>query len=192
MTNSDAPQPQKADGPDTSAEAAIAAAPVAAGNVVSTGINPYAPGILPAQQVILVPVAQQQLAQQIQTWQGPFPHPTDMRAYEDILPGTFERMLKMAEEAQRAQIDTVRRAQEFTRGDIARGHYLGFIGMLAAMGGALWCASHGQRVIAGLFLGLPVMTVIKILVDSIRAAKAPTGETPKETPKQPQGPSPSA
>lgn len=134
-----------------------------------------------------MPLAQQQLVQQIQTWHGPFPPPDAVKGYEEVLPGTFERMMRMAEEAQRAQIETMRRAQDFTRRDIARGHWLGWIGMLTAMAGALWCVKLGQPVVAGLFLGLPVMAVFKILVDSIRAAKAPAVATPQEPQTQPEG-----
>ena len=54
----------------------------------------------------------QLMIQQVQHWQSPYPPPEHIKEYEAILPGTFDRIIKMAEEAQRAQIDSTRRAQD--------------------------------------------------------------------------------
>lgn len=34
--------------------------------------------------------------QQVQQWQYPYPPPEDIKEYEAVLPGAFDRMMKMA------------------------------------------------------------------------------------------------
>jgi uncharacterized membrane protein len=107
------------------------------------------------------------------SWQGPFPPPEAIKGYEQVLPGSFDRIMTMAEEAQRAQIETVREAQKLTSRDTARGAWLGFVVTLTAIGAAIWCASMKQPWVASLFLAVPVMAVAKALVQAKRAgAKA--------------------
>jgi uncharacterized membrane protein len=55
------------------------------------------------------PMAQQQL----QVWKGQFPPPQAMEHYEKVLPGSVDRMIKMAEELQKAQIEQSSRALTF-------------------------------------------------------------------------------
>lgn len=106
------------------------------------------------------------------------------------MPGTFNRLLTMAEEAQRAQIQTVTRAQEFARRDTRRGQMLGFVVTLCAMGGAIWCALLHEPVVAGIFLGVPVMAVAKALIESTRKQlpSAPVQVQPSESPMTPTQP----
>jgi uncharacterized membrane protein len=111
--------------------------------------------------------------QTIQTWQGPFPPPAAVREYEQILPGTWDRLLKMAEQAQAAQIATTNTAQEFARRDVKRGHWLGFVTTMAAMAGAILCALYGHGGVAGVFLSVPVMAVAKALIETARAPTTP-------------------
>jgi hypothetical protein len=42
--------------------------------------------------------------QQIQVWNAPFPPPKAVSEYEQMLPGSWDRFLTMAEESQAAQI----------------------------------------------------------------------------------------
>lgn len=50
--------------------------------------------------------------QQVQMWHAPFPPPQAVRDYEQVLPGSWDRLLTMAEESQAAQISTMREAQK--------------------------------------------------------------------------------
>lgn len=128
-------------------------------------------------------IAQKLLVQQMQSWQGPFPPPEAIKQYELVLPGTFDRMLKMAEEAQQAQVATTFRAQEFARLDTRRGHWLGFAATVVAMLGAILCAYLRQPWVAGLFLSVPVMSVAKALIESKRAIAPAIVVQPAEPPK---------
>src|SRR6516164_4459803 len=44
------------------------------------------------------------ILQQSLHWQGPYPSPDAVERYERVQPGTFDRLIKMAEQLQAAQI----------------------------------------------------------------------------------------
>jgi uncharacterized membrane protein len=127
--------------------------------------------------------AQQVLQQQVQVWQGQFPPPAAVREYNEILPDAFERMMRMAETAQQAQIDTVRDAQQLAGNDTKRGQWLGFAASLCAMGGALVCVFKGQPWVAGVFLSVPVMAVVRALIESARQTPPSVLPAPAQTAK---------
>jgi uncharacterized membrane protein len=129
-----------------------------------------------------------QHVQQIQMMRvGPYPPPHEMREYESILPGAFNRIVSMAEQAQAAQIATMQQAQNYARRDARRGQVLGFITALAAMGGAIWCVHVGSPSVAGLFLSVPVLAVAKALIDSAKKPAASPLPEPAQTPASSSG-----
>ena len=102
-------------------------------------------------------------------WAGPYPPPDAIKAYEEVLPGVFDRMVKMAEGAQEAQIEGARDTRALLARDIRRGHWLGFAAIVGAMIGAGFCAALGSNVVAGIFLSVPVMTVISKLFETAKS-----------------------
>jgi uncharacterized membrane protein len=134
------------------------------------------PGIGASAGVLLnqpaFPPSSQFVVQQVQTWQSPYPPPEHIKEYEAVLPGTFDRILKMAEQGQAAQIESVRTAQRNLLADSQRGNYLGFIITAAAMGCAMACVAYGAMWIAGLFLSVPVMSVGRALIESAKSRRA--------------------
>jgi uncharacterized membrane protein len=138
------------------------------------------------QQLLLPGIIQQQASH----WQGPYPPPEAVERYEGVLPGTFNRLITMAEQLQAAQISQSAQALEYAHADTKRGHWLGFTTTGFAMAGAIICAAIGDPWVAGLFLSVPVMAVAKALIettkapsptDIIKAATQP--QPPPETPK---------
>lgn len=115
--------------------------------------------------------AQMQAMVQVQT-HGPFPSPAAIKEYELILPGTFERIVKMAEKAQSDQADTVRFAQQVQSKDTSRVHWMALIISLAAIAGAVICASLHETIVATACLGVPVFAVAKAFIDSLKAPNA--------------------
>ena len=126
----------------------------------------------------------QLMIQQVQHWQSPYPPPEHIKEYEAILPGTFDRIIKMAEEAQRAQIDSTRRAQDNILADSKRGNYLGAIVTVLAMICAMVCVYKSAIWIASVFLSLPVMSVGKALIESAKARHDPTQSQSAQPPGQ--------
>ena len=110
--------------------------------------------------------------QQIQVWSAPFPPPHAVREYEGFVPGTWDRLLTMAEESQAAQISTMRGAQEFCRRDTKRGHVLGATVTLLAMACALCCTFIGQPWVAVAFLSVTVMAVARSLVETAQVGRS--------------------
>ncbi len=104
----------------------------------------------------------------MQSWQGPYPPPDAVERYEKILPGTFDRLIKMAEELQKAQIGEAREIRAMTHADQKRGSYLGFATTAVAMLGAVVSMYMGSTILGLAFLSVPVMAVAKALIESSR------------------------
>jgi uncharacterized membrane protein len=125
-----------------------------------------------------LPIATSQT--QIQLRQGLFP-PDEMERYEKLLPGVFDRVIKMAEKAQSAQVAAINQAQDYTQRDTRRGHWLGFATAALAILGACACVGaaaifktgSGAYWVGALMVGVPVMAVAKALIDSARAGMQP-------------------
>ena len=85
-------------------------------------------------------------------------------------------------EAQAAQIQTTRNAQEFLRRDTKRGHILGVVAMLAAMGGAIYCVHVDHAGVAVAFLSVTVMAVVRALIETAKSSHATVQMTPTGPP----------
>jgi uncharacterized membrane protein len=125
------------------------------------------PGILGVQQ-----------RQEVQVWQGQFPPPDALERYEALLPGAFDRLMTMAEEAQAAGIEPNKQANAYFRADVRRAHWLGVGVTVLAMVGALIALRMGSPTVAGLFLSVTVISVARALVESIRPSN-PTDDRKK-------------
>lgn len=116
---------------------------------------------------------------QAQVWQGQFPPPDVIEKYEKILPGSFDRIIQMAEKLQNAQIEETKRAQDYTQKDASRGQRLGFWSIIAAIIGATICVLYGSYThttgafaVAAAMIGLPLMGAVKALIDSAKTPSA--------------------
>lgn len=159
------------------------------------------PGFLPP--FALPAVFPQVLPQpQIQLWQGQFPPPDAVQKYEEVTPGAFDRIIKMAERLQAAQIEGTERAQNYAAADSKRGAWLGFTASVISTLGAIGCTvaaaltgTSGPYWVATALVSVPVMAVARALVES---AKTPTakdivntaGRQPSIPAASPQPPSP--
>lgn len=109
-----------------------------------------------------------------QQWQGPYPPPDAAERFEKLQPGTFNRLVTMAEKLQDAQIEQSKMALEYQGDATYRGQMLGggisaVALILAAIVGWL-----GYPWLAGAFVAVPVMGVAKALVESARQQVAPS------------------
>ena len=105
---------------------------------------------------------------QMVQWQGHYPPPEAVERFERLAPGAFDRMLSMAERAQAGQLATVADVNRNIREDAQRGALLGTAITLASMLGAGVCAYIGQPWVAGAFLGVPVLSVARSLIETTR------------------------
>jgi uncharacterized membrane protein len=145
------------------------------------------PGMIPGMLNPALLLAGMQI-QQTRIWQGQIPPPEAMAQFEQILPGSFDRILKMAEKQQEGQIQNINQAQRLAGNDVQRGHYLGFALSALAIVSASWFVHEHAQVIAGLCLGVPVLAVAKALIDSARPGPgASSNIQPAQPPAAPQG-----
>jgi uncharacterized membrane protein len=126
-------------------------------------------------------------------WQGPYPPPEAIERYETVLPGSFDRILKMVEKLQDAQIEQNKNALLFTRNDTRRAHWLGFSLGAIACGGAVACLVFGYPWVAAAFLSVPVLGVANALIESVKTPGTPTPPSasavaPKPLPTKPATP----
>jgi len=142
-------------------------------------------GVAPQQRVAyaipqggsLIAGAIQTTQQTVQVWQGQYPPPDALERYEALLPGAFDRMMRMAEQLQAAQIQISQQALQYARADTRRAHWLGWVVAILAMGGALYALQLNPWV-ASLFLGIPVMAVAKALIESTTRNSLPGPANP--------------
>lgn len=91
---------------------------------------------------------------------GPLPHPRHFREYDDIVPGSAERIIQMAEKAQDHNIDIEKKIIGAQIDDQKRGMNYGLAALLVvlALGGLF--AYLGNNWAAALFLGTSVLGVV--------------------------------
>ncbi len=87
------------------------------------------------------------------SFSGPLPPPSLFGGYERALPGSAERILRMAEKEQAHRIDWETKA---LAGDIRQDQYGQWFGLVIAVlciGGAVYLAMNGQTTVAGILAG---------------------------------------
>ena len=97
-------------------------------------------------------------------WQAPYPPPDVAERYERLAPGTFRRLVDMAEREQQANVELSRQAQVFLRRDTRRMHWLGFTVSTVALAGAFVCVLQHEPLVAAVFLSVPVMGLARAFV----------------------------
>ncbi|MBU1175263.1 MAG: DUF2335 domain-containing protein [Alphaproteobacteria bacterium] len=109
-------------------------------------------------------VAQVVSIERSERFQGPIAHPAHLREYEEILPGSAERIIKMAEENLEHSRAMQDKALSADIRDIQDGRKYGFFALLALILGAIICGMTGHEVLAGAFLGAGALGTIGVLV----------------------------
>jgi uncharacterized membrane protein len=99
------------------------------------------------------------------------PAADDLKAiehYQKVLPGSFDRMISMAERLQAAQIAEAKQAHNYAQADARRGQWLGFTATALAIAAALVALAFGNPWVSAAFVSVPVMGVAKALIDSTK------------------------
>ncbi|RTM57086.1 DUF2335 domain-containing protein [Enterobacter hormaechei subsp. xiangfangensis] len=141
--------------------------------------------ILSRPQVLLHALDRPEIQQIIvahEAFSGPFPHPRHLKGYEDVLPGSAERIFSMTER----EMDHRHRMEEKVLDSAVsrdrRGQFLGVISTLAALGAASYLAMHGHDGVAITIIGV-IVAVAGIFV----LRKYPIGRgREEEKPKEPE------
>jgi hypothetical protein len=100
---------------------------------------------------VVLPIQTVQAQQTLQVWQSPYPPPEAIERFEKVQPGSFDRILRMVENLQQAQIHQARMATEYAHSDTKRGQWLGFaLGVIACVG-SVTCLALGNPWVAASF-----------------------------------------
>lgn len=189
--NSPDPSPSEKDQVNNGKSAQAVTAEAAANAAMASSLPPYMIPPNMGQSTIIAAQHHQQ------AWNAPVPPPEAAERFEKICPGSFERMLRMAEREQENQIELsqkqlevatyisheqvnlARRAQDLLAQDTKRGHWLGAgISVLAMIGGMI-AIFYQQPYIGVAFLSLPIATIVIAFVKSNAISKpAPSQKSP--------------
>lgn len=94
------------------------------------------------------------------SFSGPLPPPSLFGKYDEILPGSANRILEHIEREQSHRHGQEDRALEFQNKGVSRGQYLGFLLGIAAIIGSVVCAYSGQTLVAIVVIGSSSLAAI--------------------------------
>lgn len=95
---------------------------------------------------------------------GPIPPPEQFEQYENILPGSADRILKMAEKQQDHRIEIEKEAISKSLNLNRRGQTFGFITMLLMLALSVFFALNGMKVWAGTIGSVTIVTLVALFV----------------------------
>jgi uncharacterized membrane protein len=75
-----------------------------------------------------------------------------MREYEEILPGSAERIVAMAERAQRHNQEMESKIVSASIATNRQAMYLGFAALISLIGGAIYAGMNDNNILAGILL----------------------------------------
>lgn len=96
---------------------------------------------------------------------GPIAHPKHLREYEEILPGSADRIIAMAEAQQQHMISMDNKVVDKEYGDRRWGMVIGAVMFSSLIACALISAVSGNNIAAGMFLGAAAIGGVGLFVN---------------------------
>lgn len=119
------------------------------------------------------------LAAQQKYHSGPLPSVEMFKAYGDVVPDAPERILKMAEDEQKAAHEFSRTALSHEKTLVTQGQWMGFISMTIALVGGIGLAVYGQPYVAAALVSPAVLTpIMRFYFKGKHEAKPPDRSEP--------------
>ena len=115
------------------------------------------------------------------SFSGPLPVPAYLAQYEEILPGSAERILKMAEEQSDHRRSLETKVINSGVSDSKKGLWFGFLIGIGGLGVVSYCASLGFQVLAGIIAALDLGSLVGIFVYGSQQKKNERVQKEKET-----------
>lgn len=104
------------------------------------------------------------ISSQAVSFSGPLPPPIHLEHYEKVLPGSAERILKMAEEQSQHRRALEICVIEYGIKNSRRGLIFGFMIGLAGFSIVGYCASLGYTILAGIIAALDLGSLVGVFV----------------------------
>lgn len=101
---------------------------------------------------------------QAASFSGPLPPPALYEQYEEVLPGSAERIMAMTEREQEQRHTWDNRVVEVQNGEISRGQWLGFVLGAGAIVGAVYCATIDQPWVATVMVGTSLAGIVTAFI----------------------------
>lgn len=98
------------------------------------------------------------------TFSGPIPPPAVIEGYERILPGSADRILKMAEEQSKHRQELEKKAIAEDLKQSRRGQLFGFIIALAGMALCYFFVMYDMKLFAGIFACVILTSLVALFV----------------------------
>ena len=102
-------------------------------------------------------------------WQGPLPPPRALQAYDEVIPGAADRILKMAENQAAHRIQMERIAIQSEVRSSVWGLTAGFLLSAAVIGGGIYLIATGHDWAGSMLIGFDLATLAGIFVYGTRS-----------------------
>ena len=110
----------------------------------------------------------------MQVHRGPLPDPETLRKYDDLLPGSAERIFAMAEREQRHLHESVRRVHVWTLARKQIGQVSGFLIAISGLSVGSWLIYKGHDLAGSAIAGIGLSNLVGLFVKDNQSEK----ETP--------------
>ena len=94
------------------------------------------------------------------SFQGPLPPPGMYRGYEDVLPGSADRILTIFEKEQNHRINWENESLKVSANEAKRGQLFGFIIAMFCISISAFLAYGGQRLVPSILIGAGASTLV--------------------------------
>ncbi|HUD93421.1 DUF2335 domain-containing protein [Sphingobium sp.] len=108
---------------------------------------------------------------QQERFSGPIAHPKHLREYEEILPGSADRIIAMAERSLNHAQDIQMHALRADVGDVKAGRWFGFAALIVLIASAFACGYLGNNTLALAFLATGALGAIGAFIKGRGAQK---------------------
>lgn len=105
-----------------------------------------------------------------ESFSGPIPHPRSFKEYEAVLPGSADRILKMAEDQQKHRMELEKTAIKKQLTQSGRGQIFGFIVFLLGMLLSVVFAQLEMKTFAGIFASTTLVLLVTLFVTGKKAS----------------------
>ncbi|RME12421.1 MAG: DUF2335 domain-containing protein, partial [Bacteroidetes bacterium] len=105
------------------------------------------------------------------TFSGPIPPPDIFKEYNEILPGSAERILAMAEQQSSHRREMEKKVISSQMRQTTRGQWLGFVLAVICIGGGLFLAYIDKTTVASILLGATIISLVSVFVIGKKAAQ---------------------
>lgn len=145
--------------------------------------------ILSRPQVLLHAMDRPEIQQIIiahEAFSGPYPHPKHLKGYEEILPGSAERIFNMTEAEMKHRHKMEEKVLDSAVGRDARGQILGVVSTLAALGAATYLSMNDHDGVAITIIGVIVAVTGIFVLRKYPLGRAKSEEREQEEPQSEQ------